>query len=526
MPFLAVLYSTEFETIVIWDDDHETFIGRLFTTLETLSGAFTIYAHNGGKFDFMFLVHKLRGSVSFKGRGIMRCTIGAHELRDSFHIIPEKLASYKKDDFDYSLLSRKRRNNFRETIIAYCISDCVYLLELVRKFLSRFGFKISIGAAAIAKVNEHYRVERISPMLDTRVREYYTGGRVECLAGAGYWKGEYKLYDVNGMYPHAMASFPHPIGSDYVFRDGKPNINTVFLELECNNYGALLTWDDDGNLSTGNAFGTFKCSKWEYEAALELGLIDNVRILGCVDNFERTTFAKFVKPLYDERAIEKERIKTLQKGTIEYDECKAEILFLKLILNNAYGKFAQNPRRFKDYWITNPGERAPDDENGAYPNLDFEGADYWIWSRPTPKLRFLNVGTAASITGAARSILMRAIHAAKNPLYCDTDSLICEELRGVKIHDSELGAWSVDNEISELIVAGKKLYAFKSKTGEIIVKSKGAAGLTWDEMLEVLYDRLISPVIARGPTLTRRGTQTYITRQIRRTAKFLHERKA
>ena len=105
-PFAAELYSDQFGAIVIWDEDYETFVDKLYSTIEMLPDAYTIYAHNGGKFDYMFLVHKLRGTVRFKGRGIMLAKIGAHELRDSFHVLPEKLAAWKKDAFDYSKMLR------------------------------------------------------------------------------------------------------------------------------------------------------------------------------------------------------------------------------------------------------------------------------------------------------------------------------------------------------------------------------------------------------------------------------------
>jgi len=100
-PFLAVLYSDKFDTVVIWEENEDVFAEKVTAAIEKLPGKFTIYAHNGGRFDFLFLLHKMRGPVAFKGRGIMQAYIGAHELRDSFHIIPERLANWQKEKFDY-----------------------------------------------------------------------------------------------------------------------------------------------------------------------------------------------------------------------------------------------------------------------------------------------------------------------------------------------------------------------------------------------------------------------------------------
>jgi len=110
-PFLAVLYSDQFEPIIIWEENREAFIDAVIAAIEGLPDAYTIYAHNGGKFDFMFLLKRFRGSVKFKGRGIMSCTVGAHELRDSMHIIPEPLANWKKDAFDYAKNLKQNRKH-------------------------------------------------------------------------------------------------------------------------------------------------------------------------------------------------------------------------------------------------------------------------------------------------------------------------------------------------------------------------------------------------------------------------------
>lgn len=513
-PFCAVLYSEQFATIEIWEGNFNVFVDKLLTAIIELPDSFTIYAHNGGKFDFMFLVHRLRGEVSFKGRGIMRATIGAHELRDSYHIIPERLSTMQKSEFDYNKLRRATREQFRREILDYCISDCQNLLYFVNKFLDKFGFKLTAGAAALAKCREHYRPESVSPYIDEKVREFYIGGRVECLQGAGYWKEDLKLYDVNSMYPYAMANFRHPIGSEYVFRGGNPGANTAFLRLRCDNIGrALLGHDESGALTSNVRTGEFVCSKHEFEIAQTFGLIENVEVLECVDNFKFTDFKKFVDPLYDDRAKYKDHLSSLEKGSEEYKRTMADILFLKLLLNSCYGKFAQNPRKFKEHYLTDPGERAPD--YGDVP--EFMGAEYWIWSRQTQKLKFLNVGTSASITGAARAVLMRAIHLAKNPIYCDTDSLICSELRGVPIDNLQLGAWKLETEISELIVCGKKEYAYKTCGGKEKIVTKGASGLSWNDMLEILAGEMKISV-NRAPTLTKRGEQSYIRRTIRRTA--------
>lgn len=529
-PFLAVLYSDQFETVIIWEENYERFCTKVVKAIEALPRAFTIYAHNGGKFDYMFLLHKIRGQVKFKGRGIMCAKVGPHELRDSFHIIPERLANWKKDEIDYSWMLKANRNKFRQRIIDYCISDCRYLLEIVQKFVQDFGLKLSIGQAAMYRLKQSYKVQNIGANWDAYLRQYFFGGRVECLAGRGHFIGKYNLYDVNSMYPFVMATRRHPIGNCYSARlAGGITENTVFLKLTCRNHGALVRRGENNETSAQSEGGEFLTTIWEYEMAMKYNLIDNVRILAYLDNDTLTDFSQFVLPLYENRVATKALLKTLPQGSHEYNEAKKDDIFYKLLLNNAYGKFAQNPRKFKEYYITDAGERPPKEERGFNDLPDSEHGDYAVWSRPAPGMRFNNVGTAASITGAARAVLMEAIVCADDPIYCDTDSLICRKLHGLELDGSKLGSWDLQTELSEVLIAGKKLYAYKvagvadGQEGRIKVKSKGVSGMTWEQVAQCLDNQYIE-VLNKAPTLTRTGQQFYMRRRITATVPVMQRR--
>lgn len=531
-PFTGCIYTDDFDPIVIWNEDFNAFIEELIAELEALEHSYIFYAHNGGKFDYMFLMHKIRGDVKFKGRGIMSARLGKHELRDSFHIIPEKLANLQKDDFDYKYMRAEWRNKKRDEIIRYMISDCRYLLDYVKAFVEEHGLKISIGQAAMYELKQHYTVKKLAAPSDAFVRRYFFGGRVECLQGRGYWKGDYKLYDVNSMYPHVMANFQHPIGNNYVVRSGDPGPHTVFLAVECRNFGAFVMRGENNETSATEEYGTFLTTIWEYEAAVRLGLIDVIQIKHCVDVEERSDFKKFILPLYEKREITKQQLRILEKAgkenTAEYQDIKKQNIFLKLKMNNAYGKFAQNPRKFKESYITEPDEMPDDGEWGDLPA--FRSDLYSIWERPAPCMAFNNVGTAASITGAARAVLMEAIHNAVDPIYCDTDSLICKKLANTELHESKLGAWDLEAEFQEVIIAGKKLYgcrAIDPKTGhwgQPKIKSKGASGLSWEQIVSMLDEKIIE-VLNKAPTLTKRGEQFYMRRRIRATAPLLQQRR-
>lgn len=561
-PFCAELYSDQFGSIVIWENDHETLIEKLLTTIEALPDSYTIYAHNGGKFDYMFFIHKLRGIVKFKGRAIMSAKIGNHEIRDSLHILPEKLAAWKKDKFDYAKMQKRNRQRFKDEILTYLHSDCVYLFDFVKRFTSEFGLKISIGQAAFAEMKKHYDIEPIKETMDTALRTYFLGGRVECIAGMGLFdsarfKEPYKLYDVNSMYWKAMADYQHPIGKEYVWHRGEPNEHTIFIDLNCRSYGAMFQRLETGELTTDDCEGRFYTTIWEYQAAIKLGLIEKVTFNWCIDSLNRSDFSRFIHPMYarrEETKIIMAELKAAGKiNSTEYEEIKKENIFLKYLGNNSYGKTAQNPRKFKEYYLTDHGKRPEPQWFEFLENADemvrheyslpIERCNtHDVWARPNPGRRFNNVGTAASITGAARAILLEARQNSVDPIYCDTDSLICRSLSGVDIHPSRLGAWDLEETFDEVIVVGKKTYACKiagkddCEETRLKVRSKGvdlrirpddpdaskeiwhaANKATWQRYLDILDDKIIT-IVNRAPTFDKTGKQDFMTRRIRATA--------
>lgn len=555
-PFLCVLYSDEFEPVIIWEENFGKFICDVVRAIEALPDHYTIYAHNGGKFDFLFLVSKLRGDVKFKGRSLMAARIGNHELRDSSHIIPERLAAFQKDKFDYSRNLKSERNHWKKEIIEYCIADCRYTLDIVKSFIETYGMKLTIGQASMAELRKYYNVKKINQGFDTQLRQFYFGGRVECLQGRGHFVGDYRLYDVNSMYPAVMAQQAHPIGdfNDYDLRRGAPNDQTVFIDLNCINRNALIGRDADGFTSATIPYGRFKTTIWEYDVALRYGLIDDVEINACWDCRSRSNFSDFILPLYDKRLSTKETMRELKDKALQttpaFLDLKKDDIFYKLLLNNSYGKFAMNPANYKEHYLTDPDKKPDAEWFKSVLELDHEqqisclqpmfvNSEFSIWQKPSPSFRYNNVGTAASITGAARAVLLQALQEAENPIYCDTDSIICRSLAKVQLHKSALGAWDLEDEFSEVIIDGKKLYSVMHKKPKLLtpeqiadglhseytVKSKGTARLTWQDMTDMLNGGNVIK-FNRAPTLTKFGTgsDNYMQRSIRATTPFFNAR--
>lgn len=467
-PFLGGYYDGE-KIVSFWGEDC---IEKMIASLEAENEPYVIYVHNGGRFDFFYFVKHFRSSMRIVNGRIIQAATGKHEWRDSFAIMPFPLADYDKDQIDYEKFRAEVREQHREEIMRYFRKDLTSLHELVTAFHAEFGDKLTIGSASMKQIKLRHKFSTGSTEYDAKFRKnFYYGGRNQVFQ-SGVIKTKIKIEDVNSMYPYVMKSYLHPIGvghsvSNRIERD------TVFVVTEGKNYGAFPTREKDGSLNFTREYGIFHTTIHEYNAALDTGCFKPRRIIKTYGWANRGTFEEFVSHFYNERAAAK------LAGN------KIRTIFYKYVLNSGYGKFAQNPDNYFDWYITPLGETPPDqcdcechyqvtnsckcefsESHGASTCVQFwtpnyRHDDYLIWQRPlqTKSLSWYNVATGASITGAARAVLLRGIHGATNPLYCDTDSIICSDLARVRMDDSELGAWKLEGTGRLAAIAGKKLYA-------------------------------------------------------------------
>jgi hypothetical protein len=483
-----------------------------------------IFAHNGGKFDFFYFLDYLpAGDMRIINGRIIKARLGNHELRDSYAIMPFPLAAYQKDSIDYDKLHKSRREKHKQEIIDYLRGDCVYLHELVTAFFDEFGDKLTIGSSSMKQLQRFHTFTRGSEQFDESFRtDFYFGGRNQCFK-SGLIKKHVKIYDVNSMYPHVMRSYLHPVGTKPILST-RIESNTCFVVTTGHNFGAFPVRTKEGGLDFTVPYGKFSTTIHEWNAALETGSFKPVTIHKTYGFNDRVSFGDFVDHFYYARA------KAKASGDIMHT------LFYKFVLNSAYGKFAQNPANFFE-WCIEPWEnplltekcpRCPKNtvdpvctycQGSGFrwsPAFEHQGK-YRIWQAPLLQHFYYNVCTGASITGAARAELLRGIKCATNPLYCDTDSIICEELDGVHLHDTQLGAWKLEDEGELAAICGKKLYAIFGPKGECIKKAHKGARLTGVDILKIAGGATVESVNP-VPTFKLNGAHEFSVRKIRRTA--------
>jgi hypothetical protein len=453
-PFAVGLYTGS-EWYSTWGDDC---IAKMHDIVRTLPPGI-IYAHNGGKFDFFFMMDWIKDKKDIliingrivKAAGWRNDSSKDHELRDSYALMPFALKQYKKERIDYRCFERDQRNANKKQILSYLKKDCVYLHELCVEFADRFGDNITIASTSMKEFKKLYEFETLTELEDDMFRlPFYFGGRVQCFE-KGIIKptrgNTIKVYDINQAYPFAMRNFLHPISKPLPRVGTSITDQTFFLTVYGRNHGAFPLRTKAGLLFDVPR-GKFSVSIHEYNAAIETGMFECEDVLDCYDFEQASTFDKFVDKFHHLR----------REAQLSGDDVGS--LLYKYVGNSCYGKFAQNPDDYYNFMLTddktnlNPNG----DPDGYYPCTIVEFANYILWRQPNMSVKRYNVATGASITGATRSLLIRALASAKRPLYCDTDSIICEELNGVPLDATKIGHWKLEKTGNKFAVGGRKLY--------------------------------------------------------------------
>lgn len=561
-PFVAGFYdgSTYHE---FWGSDCNRQLMEHIAALETKH---IIYAHNGGRFDFNFVLDWISPEVFCIGTRIVRAYVPPangehdwdHELRDSYAAIPVSLArAANKLKFDYKKMLAHRRDKHRKEICEYLKQDCVELYGAIMLWRQKLGTGLTMAGAAMRKLDDAMSpfvarkkaALQMSEEQDARFRPYYFGGRVQPFEiGIVEPRGNSIVtFDITSSYPNVMQACRHPVTTG--FKVGyELTENTDFATIVANSDGAL-PWrnSDTGRLDFPRGIREFHATGHEIRLGLKLGLIQIHRIVETLEAAERVDFKPFVEQFWNMRVLARKERDKHSEGSPAWIENEQYVLFWKLVLNGAYGKFAQNPREFKDVMICGPDDPAPDPKDGWQPaEIPLHIRQYAVYVRKLHQIAphktrrsFLNVATGASITGAARAALLAGIHACKRPMYCDTDSIMCEglpESEGVTI-GKELGQWKPEFAGHKAAIAGRKLYALwgeKSDNPEVNAErikkwgdatcvklaSKGVR-LTADQMLCVAGGGSVMWA-NDAPTFTRDGRQQWIERKIRMNAESLN----
>lgn len=451
-----------------WDSNPEKMKQKFIDLLESLNEPHLIFAHNGGKFDYMYFHAWIRGEVFVINGRLVEWTYITknnvkHILRDSYAILPVALGTGgDKLDIDYRKMEKAERNKHKAEILIYLKQDCVALYDLCLAFKEKYSkWYLTLASAAYSRIKTRYKIENTDEFYDNNYRRFYFGGRCQAFE-AGELKGDIEIYDVNSMYPKAMSDYNHPLSKNS-YIDDIITEETFFVVWTGKNFGAVPTRLQNGEINFDLKEGTFYTSIHEFLVCKQYDLIEVYEI---IETYNWVTYGSF-KEHIDECKDAKE---SAPKNSKQYT-------LAKLDMNSGYGKFAQDSRKYKNYEFVNPDDEITDNDCSIV-----EGENFKLICKPDDnEKRFNNVATAASITGASRAMmligLMEFAKAGARVFYCDTDSIICDapktDVKNIKFHPTELGAWDKEKTGDIVYIGGKKIYALYDSGNCVKIASKG-----------------------------------------------------
>lgn len=391
-----------------------------------------IYAHNGGRFDYLVLFgNLLAGEVIYSGARFISYKYKHIVFADSLNLLSDTVANIGAM-VGYPKLELENKGSIAkgaepsEKDIEYCFRDCEIVYEALCFMFQDCKPKLTIGSLALDIFKRKFLQSKIK--FNEAIEDYYIpayyGGRTEMFTTG---KVHDCVYDINSMYPYIMATtiFPHPSYSYKIFNPSVARatqliyekegvINCVVYVPETIEYCPLPVIYNDRLLF---AYGTFKGSFCfnELRMALDLGCK-----LISVNNICSSTRLLQGKDLFGDFVDTHYKLKVEATSDIER-------WANKYILNNLYGKFGQH-RLCETKYFTDKNDAAfyiaslPDSWLWEIKEYNKKRKDCYIEKEVDKMTSHSIISIAAYITSASRVLLYKYICKYK-PDYCDTDSL-------------------------------------------------------------------------------------------------------
>lgn len=496
----------------------------------------TWYAHNAGRFDYLFLLPWLmivgrRYGYTFEivptQSSIQVLDVKQRRMRwrflDSFRLMPTSLDKIAKT---FGLEGKLEHDlNLPEEDPSWPIynkQDCTQLFGVLDRFHEHIETTLGgeVGITAPSTAMKTFRrvylkdwIPRVRSVHEF-VRLAYYGGRVEPFVsyaeGLSYW-------DFNSSYPAAMLD-PMPCSESWTW-EGEPPEHfkqnmigfvecDVYIPEDCYCPPLPLRYNDKLCFPVGKLSGV-----WDWH---ELRLIE--RVGGRVERWGKSVWFEG-RPIFREMVLDLYPYR--DKGSSKYDEALAQVV--KILLNSLYGKFGMKPER-RRITILDGKNKPP---VGAKP-ANLKDPDCLVWySEEKTDQPYIIPQIAAHVTALARIRLWEAMHevfsAGSFVAYCDTDSM----LTPYQFESSnELG--KLKNEYPGEVFTGKfiapKVYVLEGQSGKTVHRAKGLRKAKLEEVLafaagETLHFEELEKVgllaqagFLRGPQLRKN------TRTIRQTA--------
>lgn len=437
---------------------------KYFEFLKTSQNDATIFAHFGGKFDFLFL---LKEALRFEGVKIvdlvprgssilyftLEFTTGTkYTFRDSSALLPFSLKSITenfgvetmKQDWDHS-----KTKGYTKELGEYLYADCRGLHESLTKFYSwpliqKAGPASTLASQAMRVMRTYLEqdIHGLGKSASDFCRQAYLGGRTEIFRPL-CTKGPLYEYDVNSLYPFVMRDNYFPVGTGhFVYRLEKKMLGiyeaVVTAPKNCHIPCLGILNENKFIFPVGTFHGFWTSTELEY--AISQGYRIKIK-RGYVFPEKQKLFKNFVDDLYEIRL-------TSPKNSVSD-------IIAKLLLNSSYGRFGMDLEKENISFNLEEGSK-------EYQLIKIGGKNVQLYKEAVTLKSFSHVAIAAFVTSYARVHMHRLFGTLGESIYySDTDSIFTtRELE----HGKDLGQLKLECEYSSAVFLLPKTYIARNST--------------------------------------------------------------
>lgn len=468
--------------------------------------AYTFFAHNGGLFDFNFIIEMLKNwnydlHLIFQGSRCLQLKIYLEKLgelqnrksrnnikfSDSYALLRYSLDKLTKDfnakhqklnfmpggkkDNDYDYLYEVLYKNREKIFFDYIQNDVIGLYEVLNKFNSMIQkhngrLSYTIASTSLKTFQTGYLKNKIimsNRKTNDEMKNGYYGGRVEIFK-MYVDKDKYYCYDVNSLYPYVMFNNIFPvtkprkiINTDIDLIKNSLGITYCQVMAPKDLYLPLLPY----HYNIGNY------SKLVFPIGSFKGYWDNVLLVKALE------LGYKIKPIYtyifDGEYIFKDYVTRFYELKKKSKKESINYIVAKLLLNSLYGKFAQNQDSESLKKITDPQDLQ------KYEITDVYDLDHNIFRVKTEsKGNFFIPQISIHVTSLAQlhlyNIMEKIINKGYKIIYCDTDSVFTN----AKLNKSDqLGELKEEYKFKKGYFILPKTYCIIDENDKTIIKAKG-----------------------------------------------------
>lgn len=492
----------------------KSFIFRVATITRQNSSAKTIYFHNLGRFDGIFILkHLALYHPNYTVKPLMRdnrlyevAVYSEHKrllftFRDSLHLLPGKLDDLAKNlcpelgskgSISYEDVTLESLSIMKESLLDYMVQDILLLGGIMQSFQDIYYKsyqadiinKLTIASLALSLFREKYYDENKhyihipNQNEDQFIRRGYYGGHSDAYTPYGM---NLYYYDVNSLYPFVMKEFTMPGGTpvwhsnlESMLLDSMFGYIEAYVECPKSIKKPFLPYRNkkDGTLifPTGSFIGVYYSEELKYARDIGYTIIP---ICGYLFEEMESPFKGYVHSLFESRS----NAKKMGNNALSF--------VYKLLMNSLYGRFGINPQSTKTE-MCNKSRRDRLFRRAEFIDEVFLREDLYMVSYLTnpgtgpsywepPKNSAVQL--AAAITASARIYMYKYI-SREDCFYTDTDSIVLgNPLPEEYVSSSVLGKFKLEDRILEGYFLASKCYYYtteESDGNKKVLKYKGA----------------------------------------------------